>query len=204
MGAGPVRLTRIRLTGRGGQGIMLAGAILADAAMRDGRHVTETQEYGPEARLGATKAEVILSDAPIAFPEVGQADILVCLSRDGFLKYGGRIVPGGLRLVEETSVSEEALDRDMCRFPWRERARHLGLELTMNVMAIGTLQAVTGVVSEESLEAVIRERVKAAYVEANLTALREGERLGSGVGGPVVSPEGKRREGSRHGVHDLQ
>ncbi|MGC8488134.1 MAG: 2-oxoacid:acceptor oxidoreductase family protein [Clostridia bacterium] len=188
---------RIRLTGRGGQGIMLAGAILAEAAMLDGRHVTETQEYGPEARLGATKAEVIIADAPIAFPEVGRADILVCLSRDGYLKYGTRVEPSALRLVDETAVTEGAGEGLRC-FPWRDRARELGLEITMNLMALGTLQAVSGIVTADSLAMAVRERVKPAFLDMNLSAVAEGARLAdaSGLGDEARSPAPGR---ARHG-----
>jgi 2-oxoglutarate ferredoxin oxidoreductase subunit gamma len=173
---------RIRLTGRGGQGIMLAGAILAEAAMLDGRHVTETQEYGPEARLGATKAEVIIADAPIAFPEVGRADILVCLSRDGYLKYGTRVEPSALRLVDATAVPDGAAGEGLRCFPWRDRARELGLEITMNLMALGTLQAVSGIVTADSLAMAVRERVKPAFLDMNLSAVAEGARLADAFG----------------------
>lgn len=178
---------RIRLTGRGGQGIMLAGAILAEAAMKDGRFVTETQEYGPEARLGATKAEVIIADRPIAFPEVSRADIMVCLSRDGFLKYGHRVTETAIRLVDQ-SVPVDAHDQVLA-FPWRESARALGQELVMNMMALGTLQAVSRVVSADGLEWAVRERVKPALLELNLEALQQGMRLRAG---DPVRPSGLR------------
>ena len=194
---------RIRLTGRGGQGIMLAGAILADAAMRDGRQVTETQEYGPEARLGATRADVILSDRPIAFPEVEQADILLCLSRGGWLKYGTQVASGALRLVDVTAVAREPGDPEVRSFPWRARARELGDEVVTNMMALGTLQAVTQVVSVKSLREVLQERIKPALVAANLAAFDEGVNLGrEELSAPDVATAG--RNAGRQGgeIHD--
>ena len=77
----------LRLAGRGGQGIMLAAFLLAQAATYEGLHVVQTQSYGPEARLGAAKSDVILSPHEIAFPEILTPDILLCLSRDAYAAY---------------------------------------------------------------------------------------------------------------------
>jgi 2-oxoglutarate ferredoxin oxidoreductase subunit gamma len=170
-------LARIRITGRGGQGVMLAGAVLAEAAMLDGKHVTETQEYGPEARLGSTKAEVILSVHPIAFPEVVEPDILVIWSREGLVRYGRRLAPDGIVLVEESALLGMDPDPGMHVYPWRERARRLGQELVMNMLGLGTLSAVTGLVSLRSLENAVQHRVRAELLDLNIQALREGFRL---------------------------
>ena len=182
----PHRLLRIRLTGRGGQGIMLAGAILAHAAMHEGRQVTETQEYGPEARLGATKAEVILSDREIAFPMVSAPDVLVCLSRQGFVRYGQQIALGGMRLVEQTALPEAAAEPGLWPFPWRAEARRLGQELVTNIVALGTLAAMVDAVSLDGLEAAVRQRVKPDYAELNVAALHTGYRMGKQT--PQSSP----------------
>jgi 2-oxoglutarate ferredoxin oxidoreductase subunit gamma len=171
---------RIRLTGRGGQGIMLAGAILAEAAMEDGREVTETQEYGPEARLGATKAEVVIGSRPIAFPAVDVPDVLLCLSRDGFKRYGHIIAPDGLRIVEATI--EEADEPGLLSLPLKERAREAGDEVAMNIVGLGALAALTGVVGAASLERAVRSRVKAEFLEVNLKALAAGLALGRAAG----------------------
>jgi 2-oxoglutarate ferredoxin oxidoreductase subunit gamma len=172
---------RIRLTGRGGQGIMLAGAILAEAAMRAGRHVAQTQEYGPEARLGATKAEVILSTRDIAFPAVDVPDVLLCLSRPGYLRYGQQLAPGGLALVEAsldlppTPAPERS---QLVRLPLRATARALGQELVTNVVGLGALAAVTGLVDLESLRAALRARVKPETQDTNELALARGWEMG--------------------------
>lgn len=174
----PSPVVRIRLTGRGGQGIMLAGAILAEACMYDGRQVTETQEYGPEARLGATKAEVILSDREIAFPQVTVPDVLVCLSRDGFVRYGRHIAPGGLRLVERSALSSTEREQGVRHLPWRDLARSLGQELVMNMVALGSLTALSRAVSLDGLTAALRQRVKPDLLALNLLALAAGRQLG--------------------------
>lgn len=186
MAESPHRLFRVRLTGRGGQGIMLAGAILAHAAMHEGRQVTETQEYGPEARLGATKAEVILSDREIAFPMVSAPDVLVCLSRQGFIRYGQQIAPGGTRLVEQTALPAVNTEPGLWSFPWRAEARRLGQELVTNIVALGTFAAMVDAVSLDGLQAAIRQRVKPDFAELNLVALYAGYRMGKQA--PQSSP----------------
>jgi 2-oxoglutarate ferredoxin oxidoreductase subunit gamma len=170
-------VVRVRLTGRGGQGIMLAGAILAQAATYDERYVVETQEYGPEARLGATKAELVIASRPIAYPLVDAPDILLCLSRDGFLRYGRQIVPGGVRLVDAT-LRDEMGDLDsLVYLPFRQTARLVGSELFTNIVALGATAALTGVVGEASLARAVAERVKPEYREDNARALSAGYRL---------------------------
>jgi 2-oxoglutarate ferredoxin oxidoreductase subunit gamma len=181
-------VTRIRLTGRGGQGIMLAGAILAEAAMNEGRQVTETQEYGPEARLGATKAEVILSARPIAFPQVLVPDILVCLSREGFLRYGRQIAPDGMRLVEQSALGDAPVEPGLWALPWRALARGLGQELAMNMAALGSLARVRTVVSLDAIAAAVRRRVKPDLLDLNLAALTAGYELAPRLGGAPSEP----------------
>lgn len=173
-------LLRIRITGRGGQGVMLAGAILAEAAMQDGKQVTETQEYGPEARLGSTKAEVIVSNRPIAFPHIVRPDVLLVWSREGFLRYGQQVAPDGVRLVEGTAVTGMDIGPDVLVFPWRDRARMLGNDLVMNMVALGTLAGYAGVVSMANLEQAVRRRVRPDLLELNLTALKVGQELTAG------------------------
>jgi len=160
----------------------LAGAILAQAAMEDGREVTETQEYGPEARLGATKAEIVIGSRPIAFPEVDVPDVLLCLSRDGFKRYGHIIAPGGLRIVEATLAGELGDEPGLLYLPLRDRAREAGSELAMNIVGLGALAALTGVVGAPSLERAVRSRVKAEFLEVNLKALAAGLALGRAAG----------------------
>ena len=86
----------IRLSGSGGQGILLAAALLADAALQAGMQVVQTQSYGPEARGGASKAEVIISEAEIDYPEVRFPDITLCLSQAAFERYAAQNPPGSV------------------------------------------------------------------------------------------------------------
>ena len=170
---------RIRLAGKGGQGIMLGGAILAEAAMLDGKNVAETQEYGPEARLGATKADLIISKRQIAFPEVHKADFLLCLSRPAYLRYSKTLAKDGTMIAEETLREEMGDSPQVVYLPMRAKALGLGSELYTNIIGLGALAALSGAVTKESLENSIRSRVKVETVTANFAALDLGYRLSS-------------------------
>ncbi len=170
---------RIRLAGKGGQGIMLGGAILAEAAMLDGKDVAETQEYGPEARLGATKADLIISKRQIAFPEVHKADFLLCLSRPAYLRYSKTLAKDGTMIAEETLREEMGDSPQVVYLPMRATALGLGSELYTNIIGLGALAALSGAVTKESLENSIRSRVKVETVTANFAALDLGYRLSS-------------------------
>ncbi len=171
---------------------MLAGAVLAEAAMYDGHHVAQTQEYGPEARLGATKAEVIISRRPIAFPQVVVPDILLCLSRDGFLRYGRMIAPGGIRIVEASLDPELSAEQGIVRLPLREVARAEGNELAMNIVGLGALATLTGAVSESALERALGARIKPEFLDLNVRALGAGLALGRARSraGPAIATHG--------------
>ncbi len=172
----------VRLSGRGGQGVMLAGAIFATAAMYDGRHVVETPTYGPEARLGATKVEIVLADEEIAFPAVDRADLLLCLSRDAYAKFGRAVAPGALIIVDETAVPLTAdLPAGLVRLPLRATARDLGAEMVTNVVALGAICRLSEAVSASSLTAAVAEAVqgKGDLRELNARALAAGMRLGA-------------------------
>src|SRR4030065_737676 len=97
--------TEIRLAGEGGQGLILAGVILAEAAaIYDGKQVIQTQSYGPEARGGASKAEVVIGDGEIDYPEVIHADVLVALSQEACDRYAANVKKNGLLIVDEEKV----------------------------------------------------------------------------------------------------
>src|SRR5512136_3011541 len=97
--------TEIRLAGEGGQGMILAGIILAEAAaIYDGKMAVQTQSYGPEARGGASKSEVVIADGEIDHPEVLSADVVVALSQEAYNKYAVCIKPGGLLIVDDEKV----------------------------------------------------------------------------------------------------
>ena len=105
----------IRCSGSGGQGILLAAAIIAEAAAALGRRVVQTQSYGPEARGGASKAEVIVASEPIDFPEVQHPDVSLVLSQAAYDKYAADTKPGGLLLYDSGLVEPDPADESLVR-----------------------------------------------------------------------------------------
>jgi len=163
----------VRFSGAGGQGIILAATLLADAAVATGREVIATQNYGPEARGGASKAEVIVSDDEIDFPEVTSPVITVCLSQEAFDAYAGLTVDGGLVVYDDRLVRPAPLpERRLVGLPFTELAEdELGKAIAANIVMLGALQELTGVVGAEALEDAVRRRLPAKIVELNVRAL---------------------------------
>ncbi|HKK47039.1 MAG TPA: 2-oxoacid:acceptor oxidoreductase family protein [Balneolaceae bacterium] len=166
----------IRLSGRGGQGILLAGIILAEAGMKEGLNVVQTQSYGPQARLGASKSEVILSGSEIAFPEIEIPDVLLCLTIDSYVKYGSTLSEDGIRIVEKMVTLEEKVE-DAVILPIIETARVLGNEIAANMVALGSVMALSGAVSKEHIISTMGNRIKPDYLELNQRAFQKGIEL---------------------------
>lgn len=164
----------VRLAGAGGQGIILAGILLAEAAVRDGKRVVQTQSYGAEARGGASRAEVIISDDEIHYPKVIGADIMLCMSQEASDRYSGRLRKDGLLIIDSDLVTRAPTTRAV-RVPMTRLARELtGHDIVANVVGLGVLAGLTGVVSRESLEEAIRRRAPAGTTDINLQALAAG------------------------------
>ena len=174
--------TEIRLAGTGGQGAILASIVLAEAAgVHEGRQVVQTQSYGPEARGGASKADVIIADEPILFPKSRRLDVLVCLSQQAAAEYFGDLKQQGTAIIDSFHVRECPRAGAVC-LPLSETARDtLGRELFTNIVTLGALARVTGIVRLESLEKAIAGRVPPATVDLNRRALRAGWELAAGV-----------------------
>ncbi len=168
--------TEIRLSGSGGQGIILAATLIADAAAAAGAEVVQTQSYGPEARGGASRAEVIVSGAEIDFPEVTVPDITLCLSQEAFDRYAATTGRGGLVLYDARLVEpREIAGLRLVGVPFTELAeQRLGKAIAANVVATGALQALTRVVGRRELTAAVKRRVPARFLDLNLDALRLG------------------------------
>lgn len=175
---------QVRFAGTGGQGVMLAGVLVAEAGMHDGLRVVSTQSYGPEARLGAAKSEVVLSRQEIVLPEVRVPDVLVCLSSDAWRKHGRPLAAGGLRIVDERAIPPgEESTPDTVVLPILATARDLGPggELSANVVALGAFVALTGAVSEASVRRALASRIKPALLDQNERAFAAGLALASGM-----------------------
>ena len=165
----------IRLSGSGGQGLIIAGIILAEAAgLYDGKFVCQTQSYGPEARGGASKAEVVISDEAIDYPKAIKPDLLLAMNQKSCDVYFFDLKPTGLLIVDSTHVKQLPTTRAV-EIPFTQIAREkLGNEMVANTVALGTLATITGVVSLKSLEAAVLARVPAGTEELNRKALEAG------------------------------
>jgi len=170
----------VRLSGRGGQGVITAGVVLSEAAMLDGLNAVQTQSYGPEARLGASRAEVILSAQPIAYPQVDAPDVLLCLSEDAFLKFYPQIGPDTVVVVDTSNVAgaDGADDPRVVRLPLTETAvAATARKVTANVVALGATNALLGIVAPESLREAVLRRVPPQHRALNARALAAGVAL---------------------------
>ena len=168
------RQYEVRFGGTGGQGAILAGILLAEAAIRDGKNVAQTQSYGPEARGGASRSEVVISNEEIHYPKVIQAHITLCMSQEACDRYGGQTCKGGLLILDADHVTRAPTTRAV-RVPMTTLAREVaGREIVANVVGLGVLVGLTGIVSREAMEAAIRERVPRGTEGMNLKALAAG------------------------------
>ncbi|MBW1991905.1 MAG: 2-oxoacid:acceptor oxidoreductase family protein [Deltaproteobacteria bacterium] len=165
----------IRLAGAGGQGIILAGVILAEAAaIHEGRFVCQTQSYGPEARGGSCRSDVVISDEEIDYPQAVQPDILLCLNQKACDLYVFDLKPGGTLIVDDSRVHHLPVTRAV-GLPFTRIAREeAGLEMLANIVALGALAVLTGVVSLESLAAAVLARVPRGTEMPNRKALEAG------------------------------
>jgi len=172
---GPAGRTEIRLAGEGGQGMILAGIILAEAAaIYDGKNAVQTQSYGPEARGGASKSEVVIASGEIDHPEVLAANAVVTLSQEAFKKFAPTVKPGGLLIVDEEKVNSasapQAIRLPINRLAFEATGRHI----TANTVALGVLVGLTGVVSRQALEKAVAGRAPRGTEEMNRKALEAG------------------------------
>lgn len=165
----------VRLAGEGGQGLILAGIILAEAAVvYDHRNACQTQSYGPEARGGTSRSEVIISDGPIDYPKVIAADVLLAMSQEACDKYGHDLKPDGIRIVDAGHVQRVAAARTYS-VPITHLAQEAsGRTITANVVGLGLLAGITGIVSRRALEAAVAARAPRGTLELNLRALAAG------------------------------
>ena len=179
----------VRLAGSGGQGLILAGIILAEAAgIYDGKFVCQTQSYGPEARGGASKAEVVISDAEIDYPKAISPDVLLAMNQKSLDAFISDLKPGGLLLVDADLVKEAPASRVLA-LPFTRIARELGRAMAANIVALGALAQLTGAVSLASLTAAVLARVPKGTEDLNRRALTAGVAAAQAGGTVSISEE---------------
>ncbi len=167
----------IRFSGSGGQGMILAGIIMAEAAAIYGtKNAAQSQSYGPESRGGASKAEVIISDQPIDYPKATSIDCMLAMTQEACDKYHSDIKAGGILLVDSEEVRKipEGKFR-VLSFPIIGTARdELGKTIAANIVSLGMITELTGIVTHEAIEKAVLARVPAAFLDLNKKALQLG------------------------------
>jgi 2-oxoglutarate ferredoxin oxidoreductase subunit gamma len=172
----------IRLSGEGGQGLVLAGKILAEAAaIYDERNATQSQSYGPEARGGASKSEVIISDGEIDYPKAEQLDLQLALTQEAFDKYHKDMRPGGWLVIDSDAVTKVPEgDWRVVRVPFVRLAREkLGKAIVANIVALGVIVRLSKAVTEKAAEEAILARVPRGTEELNRSAYQLGLEVAS-------------------------
>ncbi len=170
--------TEIILAGTGGQGLILAGILLAEAAMREGRNVVQTQSYGIASRGGLSLAEVIVDDDEIIYQQVRRPDCVLALSEETATRFQGWAAKGVPVLYDSTIVAPRTAEHFIGR-PFTQTASDLGSAGSVNIVALAAVAALTGVVLTSSLEALVRKNFRGKALELNLKMLAAGAELTS-------------------------
>ncbi len=171
----------VRFSGSGGQGLILIGRILAEAvALYEDRYVTQSQSYGPEARGGASRSEVIISDEEIDYPKAIEIDFMLALTQEACDKYHCDLKKGGILLTDSRFVRNLPKgDFHIYRVPIIDTAeKEIGKRLVANILALGIFAELSGVVSTKALEKAILSKVPKGTEDLNKRAFWKGVEMG--------------------------
>jgi 2-oxoglutarate ferredoxin oxidoreductase subunit gamma len=175
-------LTEIRIAGFGGQGVILAAAVIGKAAaIFQGNYATMTQSFGPEARGGSSAAQVILSTEPILYPYVTQPDVLVVMSQEAYSRFTPQLKPGGILITEQdlVRIGEVPSGIRLYGVPATRLAEELGRKVVLNIVMVGFLGAVTNLVLPDALRQAVADSVPPAMQKLNLQAFDKGFEYGT-------------------------
>jgi len=167
----------IRVTGFGGQGIILAGFIIGKAAtVYDGKFATLMQSYGPEARGSACAAQVVVSDKKILYPYLKEQNILLVLSQEGYDLHIGKTKPDGIALVDKDLVEfdREPNIKVFRRMPATKTAEDLGRRMVANIVMLGFFTGATNVISFDAMKEAVKSTVPKGTEDLNIHALELG------------------------------
>jgi len=170
-------------SGSGGQGVITAAIILAEAAvLYDNLVAVQSQSYGPEARGGATRTDIIISDSPIYFPKVIQPNVLVCLTQQAYAKFNAVIRPGGLLVTDSRFVqSEKKVDARQVELPMYQTVMDkIGRAIVFNICMLGAVIGLTKIVQPESIMKVLEKQISKNLLDMNREALHLGLTLVEG------------------------
>ncbi|ORT99864.1 2-oxoglutarate oxidoreductase, gamma subunit [Anaerovibrio sp. JC8] len=166
---------QLRLSGSGGQGVITAAIIFAEAAVAEGKEAVQSQSYGPEARGGASKSEVIVDDQPIFHPHVDVPDVVLAMTQKAAEKYYGDLHDDGILVLDEDLVPEPPKFSHIVKIPiTRLAVEKVGKTLFANIVALGALVHITGTVKLDTVKESVASRVPPHTVEQNMKALQVG------------------------------
>ncbi|PIE64209.1 MAG: 2-oxoglutarate ferredoxin oxidoreductase subunit gamma [Desulfobacterales bacterium] len=172
---------RIIFSGSGGQGLVSAAIILAESAvMYNDLEAVQSQSYGAAARGGATRSDVIISDAPINMPKIIQPEILICMTQEAYSKFNHLIRPGGLLISDSKYVkTARRVDARQIELPiYQTVMEEIGKPVVFNIAVLGVLIGMRGIVKKESVEKVLATRFPPAFMQGNQMALDLGFEMG--------------------------
>ena len=187
----------IRFAGFGGQGIILSGHILGKAAaLFEKKNAVFTQSYGPEARGGSCSADVVISTDAIHYPKVGEPGVLVLMSQGAWTTYGDSIRPGGILILDEDLVSLEKSPKQSPFTGYRctRIAEELGRTILANIVMLGAVAALGGVVAYESMKESVLASIPAGTEDLNISAFDKG----FGVRRRLLKPTDAKSQSPQH------
>ncbi len=171
---------RLVFTGSGGQGVITAAIVLAEAAaLYENLNATQAQSYGQEARGGATRSDVIIAKSEIRYPKVIQPDVLVCLTQEAYGKFSSIVRPGGILLTDSRFVAvRTSVDAQLVQLPLYESVmEQIGKPIVFNICVLGTILGLIDLISPDSVMKVLAERFPRG-IDLNRQALNLGLELG--------------------------
>ena len=171
---------KLIFSGSGGQGVITAAIVLAEAAvLHENLHAVQAQSYGPEARGGATRSDVIISNSSIYYPKVAHPNFLVCLTQESYNKFSQLVIPGGKIIIDSRFVTPtRAADATQKSYPMYDTVmENFNNPIVHNICMLGVTIKLTGVIKPESLMKVFEVRMPAKFVDMNKQALKVGMEL---------------------------
>jgi 2-oxoglutarate ferredoxin oxidoreductase subunit gamma len=177
---------RLVFSGSGGQGVITAAVILAEAAvLYENLIAVQSQAYGPAARGGATRSDVIISDSDINYPKVIQPNVLVCLTQEAYNNFYPIIRPGGLLITDSRYVKiQRKVDAQQKELPMHQAVMEkIGKPIVFNICMLGAVISLTDLVKSESIIKVLKNRIPSSFLEMNRKALDLGMKLGAELKG---------------------
>jgi 2-oxoglutarate ferredoxin oxidoreductase subunit gamma len=167
-------------SGSGGQGIITAAVIFAEAAvLYENLNAVQSQAYGPAARGGSTRSDIIISDSDINFPKVIQPNVLICLTQEAYNTFYPIIRPGGLLVTDTRFVkTEKKVDAQQRELPmYQSIMDKIGKPIVFNICMLGAVISFTEIVKSESIMKTLASRIPSSFLDMNQKALNLGMEL---------------------------